>query len=640
MQMFIFMPRPWRPVLLAALALALLPGASPGQSGPPILTVGKVTVKGGHSIRGIEDGVIFNRRFGDNCLLDAYSAVKPIAASLGQTVNLEVELISCPPSASLAASRCYSETENGYTSVWIETQGSRLTVPVLLPHRTGIHGVRLECKIGEADASLSTTLYLTYASPRPMVDPPDLDWYRRACEWGEGLIRQNTEQEVADRLLDRLFYFGQRRWRYGLCRIEGDTCVFGDDRVSTQGLRCNSTYGICKLYWSELVRSEGDRNFSDCYQFSSAFEYIAATMGIGGMVEVEELGRWKRGFMTQPPTRSLDPAFAGNLLCGPRDLACAFTFLNHDLRRRGGRFYDATFGGIYDSADELVFQSVKKRDPKTLSFGGDTACSTGKGYGQFDSWREMAPEICMPKLPGGEATFGGGVQVQTISLDGSPGPEALAVELEVVIETEGSFLVHGAIYCADGETPVTLRPERRLQDLTSQARISGQPGRTWARLIFSGDDLERSRSCAPYQLHAGLIAEEGKPQDYLKIPVKPPVLVTLSEGPASLGSAEELRLAWVSEGSGLALRATLPLNVRTPGAFAVDARLARGGETLAYGGYRREMSRETHFLEVDFPLTTVPPEGGLEISIALHWLDPLQPVASRRIENVELPPVK
>ncbi|MFL6291458.1 MAG: hypothetical protein ACJ759_11245, partial [Thermoanaerobaculia bacterium] len=312
-----------RPVLLTALALALLPGASPCQSGP-ILTVGKVTAKGGNSIRGIEDGVIFNRRFGDDCLLDAFPAGKPVAASLGQELNLEVELISCPPSASLATSQCRSEIENGPASAWIEAQGSRLTVPVPLPASTGIYRVRLVCQLPESTEVIATQLFLTYASPRPMVDPPDPDWYRMACQWGKGLTRDKTEQEVADRLLHALFLYGQRRWRYGSCRIEKDMCVFGPTEVSMTGLHCNCGRGTCKLDWTELVSAEGDRNFSDCYQFSSAFEYVAATMGIGGMVEEEVLGSDGVGFVTKATIRSLDPAFGGNLKCGPRNGACAF----------------------------------------------------------------------------------------------------------------------------------------------------------------------------------------------------------------------------------------------------------------------------------------------------------------------------
>src|SRR5215213_2094465 len=423
-----------RPVLLTALALALLPGASPAQSGPPVFTVGKVTVKGGHRIRGSEDGVILDRRFGDDCLFEPFSAVQPVAASLGQEVNLEVEIISCRTRPSLPAIRCRSQIGKGPASPWAEAEGARLLVPLLLPSRTGIHAVWLECRIGngKVKASLATTLYVTYATPRPMVYPPDPDWYRRACEWGKGFTRDAGEQEVADRLLNGLFYFGQRRWRYGLCTIEGDTCVIGDTRVPTAGLRCNCTYGICKLDWTELVQAEGDRNFSDCYQFSSAFEYIAATMGIGGMVEVEEFGLLNLGFMTRPGAGSLDPAFAGNLLCGPRDLACAFTFYNHDLRRRGGRVYDATFGGIHGRAGEVAFQSVvKERDGNTLSFERDTACRAGMGYGNFSSWHELAPEASQScAMPvSGKARFGGDVRVQPISFDGSPEPEALAVDL-------------------------------------------------------------------------------------------------------------------------------------------------------------------------------------------------------------------
>jgi hypothetical protein len=632
-------------VLLTALALALLPGASPGQSGPPVFTVGKVTVTGGNGIRGIKDGVILDRRSGDDCLLiDALPTptVKPVAASLGQEVYLEVEIISCRPSLSLPEIQCRSRIEKGPASPWIKAEEAPLRVPLPLPNRTGIHDLRLECRIGEGEvkASRATTLYVTYATPRPMVDPPAEDWYRRACEWGEGFTKNAGEQEVADRLIDGLFYFGQRRWRYGLCTIEGNSCVFGDTRVRTAGLLCNRNpgYRICKVDWTELVRAERDRNFSDCYQFSSAFEYIAATMGIGGMVEVEELGRLKLGFMTRPPTRSLDPAFGGNLDCGPRNLACAFTFYNHDLRRRGGRFYDATFGGIYGSAGEVAFQSVvKERDGNMLSYERDTACRKGFGYGNFSEWQELAPEAsqsCTVEVSD-KAMFGGGVQVHLLPSDRSPEPEALAVDIEVVIMQEGSYSVHGAIYCQDDKTPVTLRPQRRLQDVLSYAPVLG----SLVRLTFSGEDLERSRSCAPYRLHANLIAE-GEDLDYLdtEIKVDPAVLASLSEGHASLGTACDLRLAWVSESSGLALRATLPMKVRTPGAFAVDARLARGGKTLAYGGYRREMSRHTNFLEVDFPLSAVPVRTkGFEISISLHWLNPLSPVDSMLAEGVKLP---
>src|SRR5215212_6633609 len=112
--------------LLCMLGGALLPGAPPARAQPTSLSVGKITVHGGQAVREVADGVLLDR----GCT-PPDSSVKPFAAALGNSVELDILLIACPP-AELPPARCRLEIGENL-SPWIVAEGAQVTIPVPLP---------------------------------------------------------------------------------------------------------------------------------------------------------------------------------------------------------------------------------------------------------------------------------------------------------------------------------------------------------------------------------------------------------------------------------------------------------------------------------------------------------------------------
>ncbi|HEX5715330.1 MAG TPA: hypothetical protein VF179_04175 [Thermoanaerobaculia bacterium] len=628
-----------RLALLLVLGGALLAGAPPGRAQPPGLSVGKITVHGGQAVREVPGGVLLDR----GCT-QPDSPVQPFAAALGDSVELDVLLIACPP-AELPPARCrLAIGEN--LSPWIAAEGAQVKIPVPLPDLTGIHSPELHCEAaGQALPPLETTLYLTYARPRPIVDPPHEVWYERACSWGAGFGRSATEREVANTILNQLYEFGQRRWRYATCTISGSVCILGATSLPTGELLCNFPDHLCKSHWDDLVEGDANRNFADCYIFSQVMQYIAATMGVGGMVPHQTFGSHRLGFVTHATARALDPEFTGNLMCGERQAPCAYTFYNHDLRRWGHLVYDATFGGIYHHSDELFSQSVTQFTDFSVTFEQGGACFKGTGYGGFPSFVE-APEAIGTSIC---ADIEGGVSLAEFSRTQpslvEPPAGELAVQVEVEIQTPGTYVVSGGLYEKDGTTPVTLRSSYHTVKAPAQTTVSGSPGTHPARLIFSGEDVARSGYRGPYRLHASLQAAGAPvPLDKLDAIVSGTILredlFFLVGNPAKLGNPRNLDLAWEVTDSGRRfLRATIPVHVKRtqPAFYGIDARLSRGETTLAYGGGKVKMDSDTSTLTVDFDLAELPAPGTCDLALSLHWLDPVVSPLGGLMTEVHLP---
>jgi len=620
-----------RLTLLLVLGGALLPGAPPGRAQPPGVSVGTVTVHGGQAVQSDKND----------------SSFKPFAAALGDRVELDVLLLAYP-TAELPPARCRLQIGENL-SPWIAAQGAQVKIPVPLPDLTGTYNAKLHCEAGgqELLPALTSTLYLTYARPRPIVDPPQEVWYKRACSWGAGFGRSATEREVANTILHQLYEFGQRRWRYATCTLNGSNCTLGATSVPKEGLLCNEDYNICKCPWTDLAKGHEDRNFADCYIFSQVLQYIAATMGIGGMVPLQTFGPDQLGFVTHATARALDPEFTGNLMCGERQVPCTYTFYNHALRQWGDLVYDATFGEIYRHSDELFGQSVTQFTKYSLTFEQGSACSQGIGYGGFPSFVE-APEgtgsICAdPKAEGVSLAVFGRIQPSLVE----PPSDELEVQVEVEIQAQGTYVVAGGLYKKDGATPVTLRSSYHTVMAPAQTTVSGLPGTHPARLVFSGEDVARSGYAGPYRLKASLqAAGTTAVLDKLDAIVSGPVLredlLFLLGNPAKLGKPQNLNLEWETTESGRPfLRVTIPMHVKRtqPAFYGIDGRLSRGETTLAYGGGKVEMDSHTSTLTVDFQFAELPTPGTCDLALSLHWLDPVVSPLGGLMTVVQLPPL-
>ncbi|MFL6198472.1 MAG: hypothetical protein ACJ76J_04820 [Thermoanaerobaculia bacterium] len=630
--------------LFLVLGGALLPGAPPGRAQPPAAAMGKITAVGGQGVRGVENGLLLNRSFGSGCELPDLP-VQPFAASLGDDVELDVQLIACPP-APLPEGRCQIRIGDA-VSTWIEAQEGLVKVPVPLPGLTGIYQPELHCEAGgQVLPALASRLYLTYAPPRPIVDPPEEVWYERACSWGAGLGRSATEREVLDTILSQLYQFGQHRWRYATCAIvdNGALCKLGPTLVPTGVLLCNDSAVLCKCRWIDLVRGKPPLNFADCFVYSQVLQYIAATMGIGGMVPHLTLGSYNLGFVTHATTRSLDPEFTGNLMCGERNAPCSYTFANHELRKWGDLIYDPTFGGIYHHTDELFSQSVTEVTDYGLTFEKGGACLQGPGYGGFPSYVEIRE--------GGEpgcARFETQQQEPARFTETPPTllqrtSDQLVVQVEVAILTQGTYVVSGELYENDGKTPVTQRSHHETVKAPTQTTVSGSPGEHKVDLIFSSEDVARSGYLGPYRLTARLSADAtGPPLDTLRAAsvsgvISSDELVHMRPGPARLGNPSEISLEWVSGSDPPVLLATIPMLVRVTAPYGIDARLSRGETTLAYGGGQVELATGAPPLQVALRFTEVPAPGTYDLAVSLHWLDPLSPL-NAWFTTIQLPPL-
>jgi hypothetical protein len=606
--------------------------------------VGKITVHGGQAVREVADGVLLDR----GCA--PASSVKPFAAALGDDdVELEVVLIACPP-AELPPARCRLEIGENL-SPWIVAEGAQLTIPVPLPDLTGIHTAELQCEAGGQEMHpLTSTLYLTYAPPRPIVTPPQQAWYDKACSWGAGLGRNATEREVADQILHQLYRFGQSTWRYGTCTIQGSNCTLGTTTVPTEGLHCFPNDNLCKCPWTYLAAGDANRNFADCYIFSQTLQYIAATMGIGGMVPKQTFGSYQLGFVTHDTARSLDPKFTGNLLCGKPEAPCAYAFYNHDLRQWGELIYDPTFDGIYHQISELFSQSVTGSSDYSLMLEEGTACQQGQGYGGFPTYvkvPEGAPAQCgLLSVEQGESSARFGEMPPALGQQGN----RIEVTFEVQILTEGTYMVSGKLFgkssppfnLPDGDTPPGVFPASFLElagegndsSPMQTTTVSGKRGIQKVSLTFSGEDTGPYRLAV--RLNQGATLLDKLVAVVGETPSPEPLDIHIPKNPAKLGKPSEVHLEWGGTDSDRVLQVTIPVNVRESAVYGIDARLSRGETTLAYGGGKYKLVNGTP-LTVDFHFAELPAAGPCDLALSLHWLTPVSPLGGL-MTKVQVPP--
>lgn len=609
--------------------------------------MGRITVQGGQGVRGVENGILLD----SGCDLPKAQVIKPFAASLGDEIELDVQLIACP-SAAPPEGRCQVRIGDSVTP-WIETQQGFAKVPVPLPDLTGTYQPELHCEAGGQVLPTPTpTLYLTYAPPRPIVDPPEEVWYERACSWGAGLGSSATEREVLDTILSHLYQFG-RNWRYGTCNITGSDCTLGTTTVPTTELLCNKSSHLCKCPWTDLVEGDTDLNFSDCYIFSQVMQYIAATMGIGGMAPYQTLGPHQLGFATHPTARALDPKFTGNLLCGEPRTSCGYTFYNHELRKWGDLIYDPTFGKTYDQISKLFGQSVTATTHHGQTFEKGVACLLGPGYGGYSTYVESSEGTAAGcSLLGIEdgaplAQF----SQRPLRLESSQGQ--ITVQVEIAVRAEGTYVVSGKL------TEESSRQSNGAAALTAQATVPGTPGTHEVPLTFASED-----AAGPYQLVArldsgttvldkleavvggtlsALLPNFMDSADFMDPMLSMGAKVVRfhrGKNPAKLANPSKLVLQWVSGSGRPVLQATIPVHVRRPkpAVYGFDARISSGETTLAYGGGQVTLPHGITPLEFDFQFAELPAPGTYEVALSLHWLAPVSPLDGF-ITPIPLPPL-
>ncbi len=641
-----------------ALGLALMAAGAVNADSEPRYTVGRITARGGNPIAGVEDGVILQRYFDSECrLVPAESSLAPLSGSLDTTVELDVEIISCPADAPRPAVRCEWESFEASPTEksW---KGYRHTLRVPMPGSTGIHRLRLACAVEEPVAGepepFAADLYVTYRPPLDYMDPPRRVWYERATFWGANLTREATEDGVVRALQLGLYAHGQRYWRYGYCLLEKHDptqCRFGETVLNADSPMLTCEGERCKCIWQRLVQRDTPCNFGDCYVFSDVLRYMSAMMGVGGFEEIEVLGKYGAGFTTRAESRSLDPRFTGAVRCGYRGLPCPYFFGSHSLLERGERppLYDATFGALYSEKNEAIGENGLQTFGYNVLFPTTVACYDVTGYGgwlffdeksRFRHLRDPAepPLLCLNKsrlaVDSKLAAFIGLVGFSPLSTSGDERPEALAVEVEIEIFQEGEYVVHGGLYA--GDQIVTLRSRRRFVQARPKARVAGPPGIYRVHLKFSGEDLVESRATGPLTLRAELTDDQGNGIDALEteLAAEPAALgeLQLDESKARFAESEILSATRIDpdgEGKFAGLLIDVPMKIRDAGPYAVEARLSSAGETIGYRERRLDLEAGKQTVSVSFPGDVVADkglDGVYEVTVSLHWLESLMVV--------------
>jgi len=622
-------------------ALWLSAAALPAQAQPASYVVHRVTALGGHAVRGIESGVLFERPLTDGCAGSPPPRARSWAASPGgPPLRLQVEIAACPPAAAPPAVLCKvavrdrrSPDSPGEVSERSFT-GWQAELPVALPAALGVYDLQLQCSVAGRGERIEGTLYRTYAPPRAPVDPPREEWYRLASELAAGLAGEASEAQVLDGLLRQLYDTGQRRWRYGYCTIAGSTCGFGDTTLPVDSpLLVPATPQLKKCRWPVVAAGDAECNFTDCFGFAAMFRYLAATQGIGDLADLQVAGIRGLGFAAQGWLRSLDPQALGNLQCGYRSLQCAFLFGVHDLSEREGRIYDSTFGRIYDNLGQLLAASILAQTDGTVILTRSIACFViGAPYGGFPPLREYPlGTVGCPQEAGspGEFLESPGARAEAavdVGLEALVGDETAAVikvRLTVRVAAAGDYLVHGVLLGGpNADTVAVNRPLPRSQVPASLFYFSGPPGDYPVTLWFSAEELRASGVPGPYRISAVVVSANGI-ADELRQPLPPLDVEELGQPAARFGTAAP-RTERPTGTEGPVLRVRLPAAVKSAGLYAVDARLSSGGATIAYGGQRRRLAAGEVELAVDFPAAAIARRGvnGLyDLRVELHRLD-------------------
>ncbi|MCP4654839.1 MAG: hypothetical protein GY856_05400, partial [bacterium] len=111
-------------------------------------------------------------------------------------------------------------------------------------------------------------------------------------------------------------------------------------------------------------------------------------------------------------------------------------------------------------------------------------------------------------------------------------------------------------------------------------RLSGEPGEYSVRLHFSGEEIYRSHTNGPYLFRASISSERGV-ADTLSVKTPPYPHIVFGEESSEILTVETKGIDVDGDGLYEVMEATVGLNVRRPGLFVLEARLAQQGQTIA-----------------------------------------------------------
>ena len=555
-----------------------------------------------------------------------------IAAPVGSTATLDIAVEGCGTAGTLPKMSCSWEATprgacsptgraTGVASGQVEWSGADHEASLTLPARTGLYDLTLSCKVdGGADLfePLRSTLYVTYREPLFMALPAQSSHYERAATWGCGFPRETSEAEVLKQMLNNQFEYGRENWRYGSFDPPPNPQHKSLWIPYNEGTKEVPWYS-CP--WQALVEGDNPCNFADCYEFSQVFERVAATMGIGVFEPIADVGENSRGFTTFPGASALDPKFAGNVDCSANGCS-GYLFSSHSLRLRDDLYYDATFNGVYESANQFISDNVDG-----YNTSGSAALITskvrlrdlGRGYGFWKNWETAPGEAVSLTLPSASAESRSAVSMTEPNLTHTQ--LGLVVSTAVKIDDDGTYRVRAAVAHVDehakGAASTGWIPSsRRGSPVFAEATLQGPTEQTLS-FPFGYEGIQSAGGAGDYVSRV-IVTKVADSQGDVRAPaasasVEGRFTITenqLSAARASAGISDiEVVQVNLPTGAGQpgSFVARFKLSALEEGRYTVQARLSTldSKSSLSYGGAEQQASAGDSTLDVVVPLPTL-----------------------------------
>ncbi len=622
-----------------------LEAAPVGQLREPVVprdyVIRRVRSVGGLPVQGMEDGAFYTPPLGDDCRLSSVPEPVVLASRLGSPLSLEVSVAACRQqlaaprvdcrwsripiepqyaggaligfAGSASCGEIGSPPRSGNRS-WTGWSGTIELPPV---SETGTYLLSLSCEIqGQgSEPEIRAPLFVTYSEPLTVVSPPTTSWYARAACWAAGLGADAGEEDVLRAIQSGLYRYGRAMWRYGYASEEGTDGSYlfplsegtggGSEihyTIEDDVLRptCSSS-DRCKCRWQGLVGLESPCDFADCYRFSETLQAMAAVMGVGGLRYIAISGEGQLGFLTEP-AQSIDPKFTGSVACLGEEECYPYFFSTHSLRLRDEIYYDATFDRIYDHPAEPVALSKKHSTNDLVAFFASARIlySAGNRYGNWTFYADppAATSAGSPEHSEGKIRFTDRVTFAAVDEDDNGVYDYLQAEVEVEVGSPGTYLIHGGVN--KGEVTVTHRPSWWSSQPTV-AVLTAKPGLHKVELHFSGEEILQAALDGPYDFFA-LVHADDYDLEILEEPTPAYSFQDFGELDAALQDGIETR-GVDADGDGRfeALEISIPFDVQAAGTFAIEARLAKDGVTLAYAGEKQHFDVGETTVELMIP---------------------------------------
>jgi hypothetical protein len=521
------------------------------------------------------------------------------------------------------------------------------------------------------------TLFVTLAKPLPQVTPSEVDWLRRATDWGAGLTLDTPESDAIEQIQQGLYEYGAKHWRYG---YGGEVWSYGDGGGVESKAKTFNTIRVmseeqaeeyritcwnkgednrrCKCPWFSLVAEDTACFFSDCYVFSRVLENISATMGIGVFEPIVFKGTEGQGYVTGQVS-SFDRWFDSNIDCEPDDDSCprgGYTFTSHSLLERDEEVFDATFNLQYQSEEDSAAMSILEREPwlrfvmKDKTSVSSLMVKGDRGYGNWRRYNWVSGEEAgilnfMTELAGAMERDQGSIHGEMLPevrfhrepRDGRPPFETLVVDVEVKIPdgfrpNHDLVLAGQLLNAADDSKTIADKPVFQVQESTS-ADVAN-PGSEEVQVVsltFSGEQIYRAATDGPWALEIVLTdVDEEEPVAFRRILTDPFKFKDFGADGVSL-EAVTVDGPFMATDDPPHLELTVALAVRKKGTFHVVARLERADRSISYAGndYRlgdtlsSDSGPEVQTREVTLSLavgTDYRPEVGDEVEVELlEW---------------------